>query len=64
MSSLSSKATRPVESFRTEAYQLGWRAFEERVSRDDTPYRDAKPFSAWYDWRAGFDDRAYLEGSS
>ena len=50
----------PAEPFRTDADQAGWRSFESGAGRNDTPYRDAKPFSAWYDWRAGYNDRAHL----
>ena len=61
MSDQTPRAKRPLESFRTDAYQAGWLAFESGAIRDGTPCQHARPSSAWYDWRAGFDDRAYLE---
>lgn len=48
-------------TWRTDAYQAGWSAFESDVSRDDNPFATVPGAHArWYDWLAGWDDRAFL----
>lgn len=56
-----------VESWKTEAYQAGWRAAESGTARESNPYRPASEggvdrFRDWYDWNAAWLDRHHAAG--